>query len=70
MVALLVTAGELHVRADIGLVDAAENDLTPDVLGTLSAGQRGGTGLPGTCTSGAPGTGLPDDVLPGVIPSG
>ena len=33
--ALLVTAAELHVRADLGVVDAAERDLSPDVLETL-----------------------------------
>ena len=35
VVALLVTAAEMHARADLGLVDAAENDLTPEVLNTL-----------------------------------
>ena len=34
VVALLVKAAELHVRADLG-VDAAEHDLTPDVLAAL-----------------------------------
>ena len=33
--ALLVTAAELHVRADLGVVDAAEHDLTPDALAVL-----------------------------------
>jgi DNA-binding PadR family transcriptional regulator len=33
--ALLVTAAELHIRADLGVVDAAERDLSPDVLETL-----------------------------------
>ena len=33
--ALLVTAAELHIRADLGVVDAAEHDLTPDALGAL-----------------------------------
>jgi hypothetical protein len=35
VVALLVKAAELHIRADLGLVDAAEHDLTPDVLAGL-----------------------------------
>jgi len=35
LVDLLVTAAELHVRADLGVVDAAEHDLTPDALGAL-----------------------------------
>jgi hypothetical protein len=35
VVALLVKAAELHVRADLGLVDAAEHDLTPDTLAAL-----------------------------------
>ena len=33
--ALLVTAAELHVRADLEVVDAAERDLTPDVIAAL-----------------------------------
>ena len=33
--ALLVTAAELHVRADLEVVDAAERDLTPDVVAAL-----------------------------------
>ena len=57
-----LTAAELHARADLGVVDAAEHELTEDVLGGLSAGQRGGIGLPGTGTSGAPVTGQPDEV--------
>jgi DNA-binding PadR family transcriptional regulator len=32
VVALLLTAGELHVRADLGVVDAAEQSLRPDAL--------------------------------------
>lgn len=32
---LLVAAAELHVRADLGVVDAAERDLTADALRTL-----------------------------------
>ncbi len=35
VVALLVTAAELHVRADLGVVDAAERDLTPGTLAAL-----------------------------------
>ncbi len=35
VVALLVKAAELHVRADLELVDAAEHDLTPDTLAAL-----------------------------------
>ena len=33
--ALLVKAAELHVRADLGVVDAAEHDLTSDALAAL-----------------------------------
>jgi len=35
VVALLVKAAELHVRADLGVVDAAEHDLTPEALAAL-----------------------------------
>lgn len=37
VVALLVTAAELHARADLGVVDAAERDLGPDALAALHA---------------------------------
>src|SRR5580692_4523307 len=33
---LLVKSAELHVRADLGIVDAAEHDLTPDALAALA----------------------------------
>ena len=35
VVTLLVKAAELHVRADLGVVDAAEHDLTPAALAAL-----------------------------------
>jgi hypothetical protein len=35
VVELLIKAAELHVRADLGVVDAAEHDLSPDVLAAL-----------------------------------
>jgi DNA-binding PadR family transcriptional regulator len=35
LVELLVTAAELHIRADLGVVDAAEHALTPDALAAL-----------------------------------
>jgi DNA-binding PadR family transcriptional regulator len=35
VVSLLVTAAELHARADLGVVDAADRDLSPDVLARL-----------------------------------
>jgi hypothetical protein len=38
VVGLLVKAAELHVRADLGVVDAAGHDLTP---GTLAAHRVG-----------------------------
>ena len=34
---LLVKAAELHVRADLEVIDAAEHDLSPDVLAALRA---------------------------------
>ncbi len=36
VVSLLITAAELHVRADLGVVDAAEQSLEPE----LGAGKR------------------------------
>jgi DNA-binding PadR family transcriptional regulator len=35
VMALLIKAAELHVRADLGVVDAAEHDLSPDALAAL-----------------------------------
>jgi DNA-binding PadR family transcriptional regulator len=35
VVTLLVKAAELHVRADLGVVDAAEHDLSPGMLAAL-----------------------------------
>ena len=37
---LLVKAAELHVRADLGVVDAAEHDLTPGAIEALRAPVR------------------------------
>jgi DNA-binding PadR family transcriptional regulator len=45
--ALLVTAAELHARADLGVVDAAERDLTPDALDTLRAASAPASAAPG-----------------------
>jgi DNA-binding PadR family transcriptional regulator len=35
VVELLIKAAELHARADLGVVDAAEQDLSPDVIAGL-----------------------------------
>jgi hypothetical protein len=43
---LLLTAAELHARADVGAVDAAEQGLHPEVLEASGAGQQVGDGLP------------------------
>jgi DNA-binding PadR family transcriptional regulator len=53
--ALLVTAAELHVRADLGVVDAAERDLSPDVLETLRipAAESAASAQPSAAGSGA-----------------
>ncbi len=47
MVDLLLTAAELHARADLGVVDAAEQGLRPEVLEALEgagASQQAGEG--------------------------
>ena len=46
VVTLLLTAADLHVRADLGVVDAAERLLDPDVLAALQ-GQPAGAARPG-----------------------
>ena len=46
VVSLLITAAELHIRADLGVVDAAEKSLAPELLvhrAEPSAGAPGGT---------------------------
>jgi DNA-binding PadR family transcriptional regulator len=46
VVSLLITAAELHIRADLGVVDAAEKSLAPELLvhqAELSADAPGGT---------------------------
>jgi ATP-dependent helicase YprA (DUF1998 family) len=53
VVALLVKAAELHVRADLGVVDAAEHDLTPDTLAALRV-QSWPAATPGTRAGPAP----------------
>jgi hypothetical protein len=48
VVDLLLTAAELHTRADLGVVDAAEQGLRPEVLEALRAsagGQQAGERL-------------------------
>jgi DNA-binding PadR family transcriptional regulator len=40
VVSLLITAAELHARADLGVVDAAERTLTPGVIAELSFGDE------------------------------
>jgi DNA-binding PadR family transcriptional regulator len=49
VVALLITAAELHTRADLGVVDAAEKSLGPEVLAALrvDAGQAPAGSPPG-----------------------
>jgi DNA-binding PadR family transcriptional regulator len=42
---LLITAAELHIRADLGVVDAAEQSLRPELLAGLRA--RPSSDLPG-----------------------
>ncbi|HEY7147242.1 MAG TPA: PadR family transcriptional regulator [Streptosporangiaceae bacterium] len=47
VVSLLLTAAELHARADLGVTDAAEEFLYPDVLAALAVKQGpGGRGQP------------------------
>ncbi len=52
VVSLLITAAELHVRADLGVVDAAEQSLEPE----LAAGKRR-SALAGRREAGRPGLG-------------
>jgi DNA-binding PadR family transcriptional regulator len=43
VVALLITAAELHIRADLGVVDAAEQALEPAAAPAQAAGAPSGT---------------------------
>jgi len=42
VVELLITAAELHIRADLGVVDAAEKNLETELAGRKGASARGG----------------------------
>jgi DNA-binding PadR family transcriptional regulator len=45
VVALLITAAELHIRADLGVVDAAEQSFGPELLAAIRTGaSQAGTG--------------------------
>jgi DNA-binding PadR family transcriptional regulator len=51
VIELLITAAELHIRADLGVVDAAEKSLEPELAGARrnsSNAQRPGTAAPHT----------------------
>jgi len=52
--ALLITAAELHARADLGVVDAAEQNLAAATSVTAATGQ------PAADADGAPGTAAPE----------
>ncbi len=43
---LLITAAELHIRADLGVVDAAETTLTTDPAGVISEQSSSGLNPP------------------------
>jgi DNA-binding PadR family transcriptional regulator len=43
VVSLLITAAELHVRADLGVVDAAEQSLRPELVAALRIRPSSGT---------------------------
>jgi DNA-binding PadR family transcriptional regulator len=53
VVELLITAAELHIRADLGVVDAAEKNLEPQQAGTKTNTPRARTGA---ATAGAAAT--------------
>jgi len=42
VVQLLITAAELHIRADLGVIDAAEKNLEPEVGGPQASSARAG----------------------------
>lgn len=52
---LLITAAELHIRADLGVVDAAEKTLTTDSTTTTTGGVVGEQSSPGTARRSAAG---------------
>lgn len=67
VVALLITAAELHVRADIGVVDAAERSLEPATRATAcaaSAKPAPDTTAPDTTAPEAPDTTAPETTAP------
>jgi len=55
VVALLITAAELHIRADLGVVDAAEQALEPAAAPAQAADAPSGAGAPSGAVSAAAG---------------
>jgi DNA-binding PadR family transcriptional regulator len=51
VVELLITAAELHIRADLGVVDAAENTLEPELAGAKANSPK--ARRPGAAAAGA-----------------
>jgi DNA-binding PadR family transcriptional regulator len=54
VVELLITAAQLHIRADLGVVDAAEKSLEPELAGIKGGSpmaRRGDAAAPGTTES-------------------
>jgi DNA-binding PadR family transcriptional regulator len=62
VVALLVTSAELHIRADLGVVDAAEQTLRPEVLAALRDHALRDQGLRDHGLRDQPSPGTPGDV--------
>jgi DNA-binding PadR family transcriptional regulator len=60
VVALLITAAELHIRADLGVVDAAEKTLAPELTATAAAQARARAGGGRPAAARAAGSPAPD----------
>ena len=59
VVELLITAAELHVRADLGVLDAAEKNLEPELAGmkrNSPKNRRAGTAAAGAAAAGTTGS--------------
>jgi hypothetical protein len=54
VVEVLITAAELHIRADLGVVDAAEKNLEPELAGMKRDSPKvRSTGAAAACAAGA-----------------
>ena len=69
VVELLITAAELHIRADLGVVDAAERNLEPELAGLQASSSGPGSTGAAAADAAAPDPAAPDPAAAGTARS-